>query len=161
MCKIALAQEFKLLNLLRLQNVFRRQLGFVLGSEGGQNNSEENSAQGYFEDALTMWNIYIAIAFKYVEIDTDKEISKYISSIWVYFVVKLGYFVARLANKVINKHKHKVEDILRQNWKGNKHKHRVEDILWQNWRRVLRNNWNIAKILTAAPLSPDMIHFNL
>ena len=47
MCKIALAQEFKLLNLLRLQNVFRRQLGFVLGSEGGQNNSEENSAQGY------------------------------------------------------------------------------------------------------------------
>ena len=42
MCKIALAQEFKLLNLLRLQNVFRRQLGFVLGSEGGQNNSEEN-----------------------------------------------------------------------------------------------------------------------
>ena len=50
MCKIALAQEFKLLNLLRLQNVFRRQLGFVLGSEGGQNNSEENSAQGYFDD---------------------------------------------------------------------------------------------------------------
>ena len=48
MCKIALAQEFKLLNLLRLQNVFRPQLGFVLGSEGGQNNSEENSTQGYF-----------------------------------------------------------------------------------------------------------------
>ena len=50
MCKIALAQEFKLLNLLRLQNVFRRQLGFVLGSEGGQNISEENSTQGYFDD---------------------------------------------------------------------------------------------------------------
>ena len=50
MCKIALAQEFKLLNLLRLQNVFRRQLGFVLGSEGGQNNSEENSAKGCFDN---------------------------------------------------------------------------------------------------------------